>query len=106
MIALLFYGGIFMEISTLSEYGIAAIFIYSTWRLYTDMRTDSSKREDKLMDHMKEQMELQDKKDDKQMEINTKTIEALESITVEVRNVSNRLCCVELMVQKEGVKND
>jgi hypothetical protein len=41
-----------MELASLQQYGIAAIFIFAAWKLYSDMRTDSSKREELLMNHL------------------------------------------------------
>jgi membrane protein implicated in regulation of membrane protease activity len=50
--ALYLFGGLYMELSGLQQYGLAAVFIVAAWRFYTDMRNDSTKREDKLMEHL------------------------------------------------------
>ena len=44
-----------MDVSSLQQYGIAAIFIVAAYRFYTDMRADSAKREEKLMEHLGKQ---------------------------------------------------
>lgn len=41
-----------MELSSLSQYGLSAIFIVASYRFYNDMRSDSLKREEKLMEHL------------------------------------------------------
>jgi hypothetical protein len=41
-----------MDLSQFQQYGIAAIFIAASWKFYSDMRNDSIKREEKLMQHL------------------------------------------------------
>lgn len=55
---------------------MAGIFIAATWKLYTDMRDDSRKREDKLMIH-------------------------LDKVSTTLENINERLCAVEICVTKE-----
>lgn len=50
-----------MDYTTLSNYGVAAIFIFAAYRLYTDGRSDSMKREDKLMNHLDKQADTMEK---------------------------------------------
>jgi hypothetical protein len=42
-------------LENLSNYGVAAIFIYAAYKLYVDMRADSTIREEKLMAHLDKQ---------------------------------------------------
>ena len=44
-----------MDIPNIAQYGIAIVFICWSWKLYSDMRVDSQKREDKLMEHLAKQ---------------------------------------------------
>ncbi len=46
-----------MDLASLQQYGMAAIFIVAAWRFYTDMRNDSTKREDLLMKNLEKQSE-------------------------------------------------
>jgi hypothetical protein len=65
-----------MDFSTFSQYGIAAIFIAASWKLYNDMRADSSKREERLLAH-------------------------LDKVSDTLDNINKRLCVVE-----ECIKTD
>jgi hypothetical protein len=46
-----------MELGQFTEFGVAGIFIAACYKLYTDMRTDGTTRENKLMEHMDKQSE-------------------------------------------------
>ena len=82
-----------MELSSLTQYGIAAIFIFATWRLYMDMRDDSKARETKLMEHL-----------DKQADTNEKVASTLERIDMRMGNMDGRICSLETHIKdkKEG----
>lgn len=66
-----------MDLGQFTQYGVAGIFIAATWKLYTDMRSDSLAREEKLMSH-------------------------LEKVTDTLETIDKRLSTVEKFVEKEG----
>ena len=68
-----------MDLSQLSQFGMASIFIAATWKLYQDMRVDSTKREERLMEH-------------------------LDKVANTLSDINERLCTVERCVSKEDDK--
>jgi hypothetical protein len=68
-----------MELTSLSQYGLSAIFIFAAWKLYTDMRNDSTRRETALMLH-------------------------LDKVADTLSDINERLCTVEKCVNKDGEK--
>lgn len=66
-----------MDIANLSQYGIAGIFIFASWKLYTDMRRDSADREQKLMEHLDKQADT------------------MKEISETLQNMDNRICTLE-----------
>lgn len=79
-----------MEISTLSQYGLSAIFIYWSWKLYTDMRSDSLLREQKLMESLEKITNTQEG-------INS----SMKSIEANMKGIHERLCEVESCIRKD-----
>ena len=82
-----------MDITQFTQYGVAGIFIAATYKLYNDMRADSTQREQKLMEHL-------DKVTDTQEGIK----QTMQSIETGMKGIHERLCEVEDCVRKEGVK--
>jgi hypothetical protein len=82
-----------MDLNQLSQFGIAGIFIAASWKLYSDMRIDSTAREQKLMEHL-------DKVTDTQEGIKT----TMQSIETGMKGIHERLCEVEDCVRKDGIK--
>lgn len=68
-----------MDVTQFTQYGIAGIFIAATWKLYSDMRNDSTARETKLMEH-------------------------LDKVTDTLDKIDKRLCSVEECIRKDDVK--
>jgi len=65
-----------MDLNQFTQFGIAGIFIAASWKLYSDMRLDSTARETKLMEH-------------------------LDKVTDTLEGIHNRLCKVEEYVKKD-----
>jgi len=76
-----------MDISLFKDFGIGGIILYIAYlvvnKLYTDMRTDSSQREEKLMEYM-------DKQADTMQEI-SRTLTTMDS----------RICSLEQCFDKD-----
>lgn len=89
-----------MDLSTiLPQLGISAIFVYSSYKLYTDAREDSKRRE--------EQMRLDSKLREEQMKLDSKEREEklmqhLEKVVDTLENINDRLCTVEKCVVKDN----
>lgn len=73
-----------MDLTSFQQYGMAAIFIAACYKLYADnkdrerqIREDSIKREDKLMEH-------------------------LDKVADTLKNIDERLCLVEKCIKKDG----
>ena len=76
-----------MDINLLSQFGIGGVTIYIAYniisKLYADMRADSTKREDRLMEHM-----------DKQAETMTE-------ISGTLKTMDGRICSLEMKVSNK-----
>lgn len=77
-----------MDMSLLSQLGIAAIFAWWAYKLYNDMRADGKLREEQIRQDSKE---LQDK-----------LLTHLDKVAATLDNINERLCEVEKCVKKEG----
>lgn len=51
--------------SVLPQLGISAIFVFASYKLYNDMRTDSKEREEKLMSHLEKVADTLEKIDER-----------------------------------------
>ena len=77
-----------MELGDLSNYGVAAIFIFGYWKLYTDTRKDnadnkkeSGEREEKLMKHLDRQADT------------------MTEISGTLQTLDNRICSLESRIK-------
>ena len=70
-----------MDIANLGQYGIAGIFIVWSWKLYSDMRKDSTERETKLMAHLDKQADT------------------MSDISDILQKMDNRICSLEKHIE-------
>jgi predicted nuclease with TOPRIM domain len=78
-----------MDISNLlPQLGISSIFAYVAWKLYGDMRADSLRREEQIRNDSKEREDKLMQHLDRQTDINERVAETLDRI-------DDRLCTLE-----------
>lgn len=77
--------------TVLPQLGISGIFVYASYKLYSDAREDSKRREEQMRADSKEREE--------------KLMEHLDKVVDTLENINDRLCTVEKCVVRDGDTN-